>query len=299
MFGSDPPVLDDIEQFAHAESVGATDKRSGSRQNPVLRTILRLGIPIEASSVSHFRIRKVCEGSRHALIVVNGFLSKGSEQIHDWQHGLSRRYHASTIYHVDWEATRCPSSALQDLVTLPGARNLLSKTARTHLWDVVSAWHRSMVEAQRAGDKLSRAISSTQGWSFTLAGHSLGARVVYYALKDLAVLRPLCIEDVYLLGGAVGGGPKDDDCWGTATRAVKGSIFNCHSTHDRVLRWAYRNANLRMSEPIGLSGINLRHASIVNHDCSGFLTGHTDWKNQLGTILRSLDVRGRRYRCSK
>lgn len=156
MFGSDPPVLNDIEQFAHAESVGAMDKRSSSRQNPFLRTILRLGIPIKTSSVSHFRIRKVCEGSRHALIVVNGFLSKGSEQIHNWQHGLSRRYHASTIYHVDWEATRCPSSALQDLVTLPGTRNLLSKTAQTHLWDVVSAWHRSMVEAQRAGDKLPR-----------------------------------------------------------------------------------------------------------------------------------------------
>jgi hypothetical protein len=48
MFAPDLPVLDDLEQFAHAESDGATDKRRGSRQNPVLRIILRLGITIEA-----------------------------------------------------------------------------------------------------------------------------------------------------------------------------------------------------------------------------------------------------------
>jgi hypothetical protein len=65
---------------------------------------------------------------------------------------------------------------------------------------------------------LSPAISSTEGWSFTLAGHSLGARVVYYALKDLTMQRPLCIEGVYLLVGAVGGALKDDDCWGCHTR---------------------------------------------------------------------------------
>jgi hypothetical protein len=212
-------VLDDIEQFAHAESDGATDKRSGSRQNPVLRTILRLGTPIEASSVSYFRIRKVCEGNRHALIVVNGFLSKHSKQINDWQHGLSRRYHFSTIHHVDWKATGCPSSALHDLVTLPEARSLLSKTAQP-IFGIsfprgTARWLKPREQATSLPcDKFHA------GLEFHICRPlPRSARGVLRAQRPRHAAS-IMYRGRLPSGGAVGG-PKDDGCWGTATRVVK------------------------------------------------------------------------------
>jgi pimeloyl-ACP methyl ester carboxylesterase len=147
-----------------------------------------------------------------------------------------------------------------------------------------------MTSAEMAGKLLAKAIVATPAWRFTLAGHSLGARVVHFALTELARQRRKRIENAYLLGGAVGGGCKDDPCWELATSAVKGRIYNCFSGQDEVLQWAYRGANAMLSEPVGFSGINLRHERIFDFDCSALVTGHAEWKNQFGEILRQLDA---------
>lgn len=153
------------------------------------------------------------------------------------------------------------------------------------LVDMVSnPWHNAMVKASMTGIMLADAISRTPGWTFTLAGHSLGARVIYYALEALSTREdPALVENVYLLGGAVGGGDKEG--WLAATKAVNGTIFNCFSKNDNVLKYLYQGANAGLSTPIGYREISLKHRQIENLDCSSFVDGHSLWKAAFGSIL--------------
>lgn len=94
------------------------------------------------------------------------------------------------------------------------------------------------------------------------------------------------IDNVYLLGAAVGGGEKDDSCWKTALGAVRGKIFNGFARKDRILSQLYRGANAMLSEPAGYSGIHLRHDKLRNIRCTDFVDGHQNWKSQFDKIIR-------------
>ncbi|WP_374580516.1 DUF726 domain-containing protein [Pseudoduganella sp.] len=242
-----------------------------------------LGKALRARFVAppHFALRKIQGGDRHALIFVNGFLSSGKLDTSDWEQTAQGQFGHASWYHLDWSA--CSPADI-----LP-AESFLQPNAGIVLQPLVS-WYRSMSNAEAAGKLLAKAIVSTPGWRFTLAGHSLGARVIHFALRELSRQRRQCVENAYLLGGAVDGGVKDDHCWRLATAPVKGHIFNCYSRRDAVLEWAYRGANARFSEPVGLSGINLKHVRIVDIDCTGLVSGHMAWKGQFQEILRRIDT---------
>jgi len=80
-------------------------------------------------------------------------------------------------------------------------------------------------------------------------GHSLGARVIYYALSALSTKRNgRPIKEVYLLGGAVG---NDEASWRGAASAVVGNIYNLYSDRDRVLAALYKMATAGQSAPSG------------------------------------------------
>jgi len=91
-----------------------------------------------------------------------------------------------------------------------------------------------MFRAARTGVQLAEAISRTTGQKFTLVGHSLGARVIYYALEALSTKDTLFVDNVILLGGAIG--RKDKEGWERAANAVSGKIYNCFSKQDKILR---------------------------------------------------------------
>lgn len=223
-----------------------------------------------------FALRKVKDGGSHAVIFVNGFLSKGIADSSDWQAAMQDKYEHASWYHLDWDARNL--------------FELLSPIPTSNWFSVLTSWHFAMKNAEQAGKLLAKAIVSTPGSRFTLAGHSLGARVIHFALHELSRQRRDCIDNAYLLGGAVGGGSKDDHCWRKATSAVSGKIYNCFSSKDAVLDWLYRNANARFSEPIGSTAINLAHIRIADLDCSELVSGHLEWKAQFGEILRRIDA---------
>ncbi|MCC2961002.1 DUF726 domain-containing protein [Massilia sp. IC2-278] len=243
---------------------------------------------VDSHSNDLCRFRKIRSGNRHGLIVVNGFLSQGDKETRDWEHVIEERYRHSTIYHLDWNAAKSPAAVLGELASIKGIADLIATWPTTPVADFMLAWHRAMLSAHSTGRALADAITHTPGWRFTLAGHSLGARVIHFALKKLGTDAQCTIDSAYLLGGAVGGGAKDDKCWATAATAVKGKIYNCYSSRDDVLQWAYRGANAMLSNPIGLSGINYKHKRIVELDCTRFVGGHMQWKPQFDEVLRGL-----------
>lgn len=283
------PELADISLFPNpADSHGLS-------MTGLANGLLRLAVPVMSfvpqgsrtprDEFPHFKIRKLRDGGKHAVIVVNGFLSKGDENTEDWECAIKKKFGRATWYHLDWEAYRHPGKQLGDLLTIDG---LLGKASGKGEPDALFAWHSTMQTAERAGVLLAQAILRTPGWRFTLAGHSLGARVIHFALKELARHPRKRIENAYLLGGAVGGGHKDDACWTKAASAVKGRIFNCYSSQDDILRRAYQGANAMLSSPAGYAGIHLRHERIFHFDCSALVAGHLEWKNRFSEILVQL-----------
>lgn len=298
-----PGPFNDISEFCLPSagkhwSLGAKALTLASLVNPIglgvgaaALTVGTMALPVLGQpgkrSVPHVQIRKLQSGGKHAVIVVNGFLSQGDHDTADWEKAIRRKFRRATWYHLDWEAGRAPGKQLGDLLTLESLTSPMSPIIRIGA-NGLTAWHGAMLSAERTGVLLAHAIRSTPGWRFTLAGHSLGGRVIHFALKALAREKRKRIENVYLLGAAVGGGAKDDGCWEQAAGAVKGRIFNCYSREDAILSRLYRSANLTLSEPAGYSGINLQHARLFHFDCWRLVDGHLAWKSKFGSILEQL-----------
>lgn len=257
--------------------------------------------------IEHFEIRKVHhgrKGNKHAVIFVNGFMSEKNRDVEDWTTPLGDHFDEESWYHVDWESHnlhklgrllgKTPETAgvamakqLAEKAAKQGAKKLGPLALVNTLAELLkNPWHTTMVKAGMTGILLADAIARTRGWTFTLAGHSLGARAIYYALEALStrIEAPL-IENVYLLGGAVGGGEKDNAGWEAATRAVSGRIFNGHSDKDDVLRYMYQGANCGLSAPIGSHPIAFKHPKISNLNCTDLAKGHLEWKGVFGSIL--------------
>lgn len=103
-------------------------------------------------------------------------------------------------------------------------------------------------------------------------GHSLGSRVIYYALEALSTKKEKYIKDVYLFGGAVARTTEHD--WKTAYQAVEGSIHNFYCRNDLVLKYLYQIATVWTSPPIGLDTISYQCDGIYNYDVSNMVNGH-------------------------
>lgn len=255
--------------------------------------------------IEGFEIRKIKSGGRHAVIVVNGFLSEKDHDTTDWEKSLSLHFSKDTWYHLDWEASRLRdlgglvqssltklrgSATLKAMAkrgTRAAGRKLGPATAMALAADIAdNPWHVTMYRAQQTGILLADAIARTSGWTFTLVGHSLGARVIYFALEALSSRREKPIREVYLLGGAVD--RNDKKGWRNALKPVRRRIYNCHSETDDVLGVLYRAANGYRSDPIGFGGISLRHGKIHNQDCTELAPGHMEWKLRFPKILDQL-----------
>lgn len=216
------------------------------------------------------------EGKGHAIIVLNGFLSQGNADTAIWERGLGCHFAQAAWYHCDWQASNGVSATIR---LMPKSSGVIGSL-------LGNPWHHAMRRARLAGERLARAILQTQGWQFTLIGHSLGARVIYYALSFLARHEARPIRNVYLLGGAVGA--ASDAGWSQALRPVKGTLFNCHSRQDRTLQLMYQGANAFLSRPVGLHPIRLKHRKMFNHDCSHLVDSHFQWHKQLPHIIEEL-----------
>ncbi|XP_054155077.1 transmembrane and coiled-coil domain-containing protein 4-like isoform X2 [Oppia nitens] len=123
----------------------------------------------------------------------------------------------------------------------------------------------------------------------TLIGFSLGARVVYYCLQEMAQ-RKGCegiIEDVVLLGAPV---PASCDQWKAFGRIVSGRIINGYCRGDWLLKFLYRtsSATLRIA---GLQAIDWNDRKMTNVDLSHIVTGHMDYVRKMKQVLEEIGVR--------
>ncbi|XP_022665617.1 transmembrane and coiled-coil domain-containing protein 4-like isoform X2 [Varroa destructor] len=122
----------------------------------------------------------------------------------------------------------------------------------------------------------------------TLIGFSLGARVIYYCLKELSA-RENCegiIENAVLLGAPVPAHPED---WAPFSRVVAGNIVNGYCRGDWLLRFVYRTSSATR-KIAGLQPVAWRDRRIHNFDLSSVVNGHTDYYHKMDDILRTIGI---------
>jgi hypothetical protein len=252
----------------------------------------------------YFGIHNKRRKGNQRTVFVNGFLQQKDVDFSDWLVGHLPCFPEESLYGVTWA-----SKDLYELGQIFGsgtateaAKQLFLRIGKTGtkkfnpLGPVITAlglagnpWHVSMVRAAKTGAILADAISRSKETSYSLVGHSLGCRVIYYALQALSTKDNKKIDDVIFLGGAVG--RNDPAGWRIAKSAINGTIYNCYSKNDGVLSKFYRTANANLSHPIGISPIPGRNSKIRNINCSKFIQGskaHMMWKEHYEDILRLL-----------
>ncbi|XP_044301450.1 transmembrane and coiled-coil domain-containing protein 4 isoform X2 [Varanus komodoensis] len=104
----------------------------------------------------------------------------------------------------------------------------------------------------------------------TLVGFSLGARVIYFCLQEMAKEEDCrgIVEDVVLLGAPVEG---DATCWKPITKVVSGKIVNGYCRGDWLLSLVYRTSSAQLNVA-GLQPVNLDDRRMVNVDLSSVVS---------------------------
>uniref|UniRef100_A0A671Y1T8 Transmembrane and coiled-coil domains 4 n=1 Tax=Sparus aurata TaxID=8175 RepID=A0A671Y1T8_SPAAU len=133
-------------------------------------------------------------------------------------------------------------------------------------------WCVCLNRSAEVGKHLAQVLRSRQQGKrpVSLIGFSLGARVIYYCLQELANDKGSegVVEDVVLLGAPVEGSEK---AWERMTRVVAGKIVNGYSRGDWLLGFLYRSSSAQLSVA-GLQPINIQDRRIINVDLSSVVS---------------------------
>ncbi|XP_028266644.1 transmembrane and coiled-coil domain-containing protein 4 [Parambassis ranga] len=151
-------------------------------------------------------------------------------------------------------------------------------------------WCVCLNRSAEVGKHLAQVLRSRQQGKrpVNLIGFSLGARVIYYCLQELASDQGSegVVEDVVLLGAPVDGSEK---AWERMTRVVAGKIVNGYCRGDWLLGYLYRSSAAQLCVA-GLQPINIQDQRIINVDLSSVVKGHLDYMRQMDTILVAVGV---------
>ncbi|XP_062316089.1 transmembrane and coiled-coil domain-containing protein 4 isoform X2 [Osmerus eperlanus] len=151
-------------------------------------------------------------------------------------------------------------------------------------------WCVCLSRSAEVGKHLAQVLRSRQQGRrpVSLIGFSLGARVIYFCLQELANDQGCegMVEDVILLGAPVEGCQK---AWERMAKVVAGRIVNGYCRGDWLLGFLYRGSSAQMSVA-GLQPIILNDRRITNVDLSSVVKGHLDYMRQMDTILVAVGV---------
>lgn len=144
--------------------------------------------------------------------------------------------------------------------------------------------------ADKAGEVLADAlINKAQGERpVSLIGYSLGARVIYTCLQNLARRRAFgLVESVVLIGAPT---PSDTSDWRVIRSVVSGRLVNVYSENDYVLGFLYRTSSIQL----GVAGLQKIEGlpGVENVDVSESVNGHLRYRYLIGHILQKIGFEG-------
>jgi hypothetical protein len=117
----------------------------------------------------------------------------------------------------------------------------------------------------------------------SLVGYSLGARVIYYCLLELAKHRAYgLVQDVYLYGAPVI--IKQKECL-RAQSVVAGRFLNGYKRNDWILGYLFRASTTGLGRVAGLRPIE-NCGDIENMDCTEFVPGHLMYRDAMPKLMK-------------
>ncbi|NXK24228.1 TMCO4 protein, partial [Arenaria interpres] len=265
-------------------------------------------------AIEEFEFLPLTEGKQlHITIAITGWLCTGKygSFTAPWSSMLQSREQ----YCLAWESKYLMElgNALDSL--LNGFVNMMAQEALkfTVLSGIVTAltWPTSLLtvagvidnpwgvclhRSAEVGKHLAHILLSRQQGKrpVSLIGFSLGARVIYFCLQEMAQEKDSqgIIEDVVLLGAPVEGEAKH---WKAITKVVSGRIINGYCRGDWLLSFVYRTSSVKINVA-GLQPVDLDDRRMVNMDLSSVVNGHLDYMKQMDTILKAVGIKTKEWR---
>ncbi|XP_004377237.1 transmembrane and coiled-coil domain-containing protein 4 [Trichechus manatus latirostris] len=260
-------------------------------------------------AIEEFTFLPLTEGRQlHITITITGWLASGKYRtfIAPWA-ALAR---SREQYCLAWEAKYLMElgNALETI--LSGLATMVAQEALkyTVLSGIVAAltlpasllavanvidnpWGVCLHRSAEVGKHLAHILLSRQQGRrpVTLIGFSLGARVIYFCLQEMAQEKDCqgIIEDVVLLGAPVEGEAKH---WEAFRKVVSGRIINGYCRGDWLLRFVYRTSSVQL-RVAGLQPVQLDDRRVENVDLSSVVSGHLDYAKKMDVILKAVGIR--------
>ncbi|KAJ3878473.1 hypothetical protein F5051DRAFT_351910, partial [Lentinula edodes] len=150
-------------------------------------------------------------------------------------------------------------------------------------------WSNALDRARAAGLVLASVLRSRQLGvrPITLIGFSLGARVIFYALLELAKSGGYgIVQDVFLLGATLSVSPS---LWEQTRSVVGGRYVNAYARNDWVLNYLFRasSAARNVNTVAGLRPIE-GVQGLENVDVTDKIAGHMSYRVYMPVILEEL-----------
>ncbi|XP_040085374.1 transmembrane and coiled-coil domain-containing protein 4 isoform X2 [Oryx dammah] len=260
-------------------------------------------------AIEEFTFLPLTEGRQlHITIAITGWLASGKYRTFNAPWAALAR--SREQYCLAWEAKYLMElgNALETI--LSGLANMVAQEALkyTVLSGIVAAltwpasllsvanvidnpWGVCLYRSAEVGKHLAHILLSRQQGRrpVTLIGFSLGARVIYFCLQEMAQEKDCqgIIEDVILLGAPVDGEAKN---WEPFRKVVSGRIVNGYCRADWLLSFVYRTSSVRL-RVAGLQPVLLQDRRVENVDLSSVVSGHLDYARQMDVILKAVGIR--------
>lgn len=149
-------------------------------------------------------------------------------------------------------------------------------------------WNNSLDRAWKSGKVLADTLRRNKLGvrPITLVGFSLGARLIYSCLLDLARTGDYgIVESVYLFGSPI---VIHDDEIAMVRSVVSGRFVNGYMKQDWILGYLFRATSGGLRSIAGLSPIDEEKTNIENFDCSEYVKGHMQYREVMPKLLRSV-----------
>ncbi|KAI8644390.1 hypothetical protein BD408DRAFT_363199 [Parasitella parasitica] len=119
----------------------------------------------------------------------------------------------------------------------------------------------------------------------TLVGYSLGARVIFFCLLELARVKAFgLIENVALFGTPVSASKAQ---WKECTTIVSGRFVNGYATNDWLLGFLFRTSTAGLGNIAGLRPLShIEGNRVQNLDCTDLVTGHLSYRSSMPKLLK-------------
>lgn len=243
-----------------------------------------------------FAFERLGGNGTHVFVAVPGFLSQTADSAAKWaalagliatgeRHSL--RWESKDLVALrDWLGTMASKATRTDTADEGGARWPVAATAPFDLID--NPWHVAARRAERTGIQLADRLRQRRDFGrrpVSLIGFSLGARVIFGALQDLARTgHHGIVYQAILMGGAF---TADRPHWERVRAAVSGPLVNAYCTDDWVLAVAYRAAEFK-THAAGLGPVEV--AGVENVDVTRLVGGHLGYEAALAEVLRRVRI---------